>query len=118
MYYVCLENDAVISILSYEPQVPSTVTVIAISDSEYNCLEAETHRFDIPSKVVVPVDASIQSRKEQEQLNAVEREFLNSTDWKILRHIRQKSLGIATSLTEAEYLALEQDRNNAANRII
>ena len=29
--------------------------------------------------------------------NGQEREFLNSTDWKVLRHIRQKHLGIATT---------------------
>lgn len=118
MYYVCLENNAVISVLGYEPQVPSSVTVVEISDSDYANIEAETHRFDIASSTVVPVDPSITSRKIQEQNNGIEREFLNSTDWKVLRHIRQKALGIPTTLTEAEYLALEQERNNAANRII
>ena len=118
MHYVCIENNAVSSILSYEPNVPNTVTVVTIADSEYNQLVAQTHRFDIATRKVVPVDASILAAKTQEQANAVEQEFLRSTDWKVLRHIRQKALGVPTSLTEPEYLALEQQRAAAAARII
>jgi hypothetical protein len=36
----------------------------------------------------------------------------------ILRNIRQKALNITTSLTDAEYLQLEQQRQAAAARII
>lgn len=36
--------------------------------------------------------------------------FLKETDWKVLRHVGQKALGVATSMTEEEYLALEQER--------
>jgi len=37
-------------------------------------------------------------------------EFLNATDWKVIRHLGQKALNIATSMTEEEYLALEAER--------
>ena len=118
MNYVCIENNAISSILNYEPSVPDTVEVVTISDDDGKKLHDQTHIFDLNSKTVVPIDASITAQKEKEKLNGVEREFLNSTDWKILRHIRQKSLNITTTLTDAEYLALEQQRNEAATRIV
>jgi hypothetical protein len=118
MHYVCIENNAISSILNYQPSVPNTVEVVTISDEDGKKLHDQTHIFDLNSKTVVPIDASITAQKEKEKLNGVEREFLNSTDWKILRHIRQKSLNITTTLTDAEYLALEQQRNEAATRIV
>jgi hypothetical protein len=118
MHYVCLENNAVISILNYAPQAPASVSVITISDEDYAKIELQTHRFDIVLKEVVPVDPSVLASKTVEQANGQEREFLNSTDWQVLRHIRQKALGIPTSLTDVEYLTLEQNRNDAASRIV
>jgi hypothetical protein len=118
MHYVCIENNQVSSILNYEPQVPNTVTIVTITDGEYNQIKEQTHRFDVPTQKVVAVDAAILAQKEQDVRNAVEREFLNSTDWKVLRHLRQKALGISTTLSEPEYLQLEQDRNAAAARIV
>jgi len=35
-----------------------------------------------------------------------------------LRHIRQKHLGIATSLTEEQYTELENQREAAAQRVV
>jgi hypothetical protein len=117
MYYVCIENNNVISVLNYRPNVPSSVTVAEISDEQHGQIEATTHKFDVGTKTVIANPDYSLSAKEQQQKNAVEREFLNSTDWKILRHIRQKALNIATSLSDAEYILLEQQRETAAARI-
>jgi hypothetical protein len=118
MYYVCIENELVTSIMSYEPTVPSTVTIVTISDEQHSQIMSQTHKFDILSKSVVAIASSELSQKEIDKENAVRREFLNSTDWKILRHIRQKALNVTTTLTDAEYLALEQQRNDAAALIV
>jgi hypothetical protein len=118
MYYVCIENNQLSGIQSYEPAVPSTVSVVTITDQQHQQILDQTHRFDVPSRTVVSVDSVILAEKEQYRLNGIEREFLNSTDWKILRHLRQKALNVPTTLTDAQYLELEQQRQAAAARIV
>lgn len=47
-------------------------------------------------------------------------EFLNDTDWKVIRHKEQKDLGAETSLTDDEYFELisqRQKRRNILNDI-
>lgn len=118
MHYVCIENDKVISILNYAPSVPMTVQLVEINNADYNLIMEQTHYFDVPSKTVKAADASIVAQKAAQQQNAEDLEFLRSTDWKILRHIRQQALSVPTSLSAEEYLALEQQRNAAASRIV
>ena len=100
------------------PNVPSSVTIAEITDEQYDNISSTTHKFDVGTQTVIANPDYSLSAKEQEQKNAVEREFLNSTDWKILRHIRQKALNIATSLSDAEYIQLEQQREAAAARVV
>jgi hypothetical protein len=118
MYYVCIENNQVTGVQSYEPAVPSTVSVVTITDEQHQQIMDQTHKFDVVSRTVVAVDSAILAEKEQYRLNGIEREFLNSTDWKILRHLRQKALDVPTTLTDAQYLELEQQRQAAAARIV
>lgn len=118
MHYVCIENNQVVSLLSYQPNVPSTVTVAEITDSQAAQIAAQTHYFDVASKSVTAVAAGITAQRAADVANGQEREFLNSTDWKILRHIRQKALNIATSLSDTEYIQLEQQREAAAARVV
>lgn len=118
MHYVCIEDNKVISILSYAPSVPVTVTVVEISDTDHNSIIAQTHYFDVSTKTVKPVNSEILIQKENQQRNAEDLEFLRSTDWKILRHMRQTTLGIPTSLSSEEYIELEQQRQAAAGRIV
>ena len=118
MHYVCIENNLVVSILSYEPNVPSSVVVVEITDAQAAQIAAQTHYFDVSSRTVAAVAAGITAQRATDVVNGQEREFLNSTDWKVLRHIRQKALNIATSLSDAEYIQLEQQREAAAARIV
>ena len=118
MNYVCIENNLVVSVLNYRPNVPGSVTVVEITDSQAAQIAAQTHYFDVSSRTVAAVAAGVTAQRAVDIVNGQEREFLNSTDWKILRHIRQKALNITTSLTDAEYLQLEQQRQAAAARII
>lgn len=117
MHYVCLENDKVISIINYEPSVPASVTVVEISDEAYTNISHGTHIFDIASNSVVELSPEQIAQQSPFKQNSGLYEFLNSTDWKVLRHIREKALGITTSMTEQEYLTLEQQRQDVAKQI-
>jgi len=117
MYYVCIENDRIISVLNHDPTVPDTVTVKEISDHDYELLTAGSHYFDIPTLSILPHSSSVLDAREQEKQNVTFKKQLRDTDWQVLRHIRQKALGVPTSLSEAEYLDLELERNRIAAQI-
>ncbi len=117
MYYVCIENNQITSILNYQPNVPSTVAVTEISNEQYDQIVNNTHYFNLTTRTVDSLTAEQTAAKATFNQNSVHREFLNSTDWKVLRHMRQKSLGVPTTLTEEEYLDLEQQRQTAADSI-
>lgn len=118
MKYICIENGKVTSLMDYEPNVPESVTVVPISDADGENLNAGTHIFDISSNSVIDKPADAVAQENAIAQNGQEREFLNSTDWKVLRHIRQKHLGITTSLTDEQYTDLENQREAAAQRVV
>jgi hypothetical protein len=121
MNYVCIEDSKIIGIFNYRPGVPDSVTVVEITDEEAKQINEKTHFLDLDN-VVKPrpqEDLDAESTAKQLELdNAEKRAFLSSTDWKVMRHIRQLALGIPTTLTEDEYVALEQERQETANSII
>jgi len=55
---------------------------------------------------------------EQEIINQNARDFLNQTDWLVIRHRDQLALGIPTSLTEEEFRQLLLDRQAARDKVI
>ena len=118
MHYVCIENNTVVAILNYLPSIPNTVRLQEITDPQANQLRAQTHYFDVADNAVKSVAGDVAAQQTTDLANAQEREFLNNTDWKILRHIRQKALNIATSLSDTEYIQLEQQREVAAARVV
>ena len=118
MYYVCIENDVITSVLDYEPNLPAGVSAFGITNDEMKSIEAGTHMFDIDSKRVARHEQSVFDAREVEKQNGLKLEQLRATDWKVLRHSREKALGIATSLTDEEYLALEQERQDIAKSIV
>ena len=117
MHYVCIENNVIVSILSYEPNVPDSVTVYPITDEQATQIQDQTHFFDLNSKAVVEMPTEVLAEKDRNLANGGHREFLNSTDWQVLRHLREKTLGLLTSLTEEEFINLEQQRQTAASSI-
>ena len=58
------------------------------------------------------------AKLEQDAQNKAALQFLADTDFKILRHVGQQALGLATSLTAQEYFELEQQRQQAREAII
>jgi hypothetical protein len=118
MYYVCLENNQVVSILNYQPSVPQSVTVVEISDVDYNNIQNQTHFFNTSTLTVDGLTTEQLSQNSITNENNQKREFLNSTDWKVLRHIREKAIGVETTMTEQEYLDLEAERQTVAKSIL
>jgi hypothetical protein len=123
MHYIVVENNQIMGIMPYEPAVPESAQVITITDEQYSDIfTSKTHFFD-PAALEVKLKPQEQFSKEQQDeaariQNIEKKEFLNSTDWKVMRHIREKALGQSTSLTDQEYLDLEQARATAAAAII
>jgi hypothetical protein len=76
----------------------------------------ETHPEPTGSDIALWTD-EMMAAHQQESANQTARQFLTDTDWKIIRHIRQKALEIETSLTEEEYIALETERQQKAESI-
>ena len=118
MHYVCVEENKVTSILNYKPAVPATVTVVEISDEQYQLLVNGDHFFDTDIMGISPLDDQIIKGNKLIDDNSARREYLSSTDWMILRHIREKALGLETSLTEDKYLQLEKKRQDTADSIV
>lgn len=117
MYYICVENDHVTGVLNYEPNVPDSVQVTVITDQDYARINQRTHYFDIPTSTVQPYAKSELDKLAAREANVEHQRFLTGTDWKVLRHIREKALGIPTSLSDAEYLDLELERERHAAAI-
>ena len=118
MHYVCVESNRVTGVLDYEPNVPDTITVVQITQQQREDIESGTHYFDVDSLSVQPHQAEVLEQRAQQDANREHENYLRSTDWQVLRHIRQKALGMPTSLSEAEYLELEAERQRRADAII
>lgn len=117
MYYICVESNQIVSILNYQPSVPESVSITEITDNDYALLENKTHYFNVATNRIEPLTAEQITQQQTFNENSQKKEFLNSTDWKILRHIREKALGVETSMTEEEYLELENQRQEIAKSI-
>lgn len=117
MFYACVEDSQVISIVDYKPKVPGTVLVFEISEIEKNSIEAGDLVFDNQAMGFRAVgDAESTVIKDRNTANRT-RMYLIDTDWMVLRHIREQALGIETTLSQEEYLQLELDRQRAAKAI-
>jgi hypothetical protein len=119
MYYVCVENNQIVSMLDYEPNVPPSVSVTTITDDEYGLISKEkTHYFDVESNTVKIHGEEVFSHREVEAQNRIYQRFLKDPDWKVMRHIREKALAKTTTLSDEEYADLETQRDTAAAGII
>ena len=98
------------------------IDVYGINYNEKFSIDRGTHYFDLVTKSVQAKSANqlqIETAAATlEKENAKRKAFLASTDWKVLRHIRQQALGQPTSLTHQQYIELETARAEAASNII
>jgi hypothetical protein len=86
-------------------------------DVEISPAQYEMQEVELPGTYTVEiVDKTAQVQQEQANQNA--KQFLAESDWKRNRHISQKALNIPTSLSEQEYLEMEQNCQIARDSII
>lgn len=117
MYYVCVTEGRVASVINYEPACVPPMQAYAISESEYGQIQAQTHYWDVTTCRVLPMPEHVQAAKQIQEHNRACLRYLQDTDWKVLRHIRQLHLGEPTSLTADEYTQLERERAKRAAEI-
>lgn len=78
----------------------------------------EPQQFEtIPAEYTIEIE-DVTAQVDQERINAEAQAFLDESDYRVLRHYGQVSLGIELSLTEEEFLVLENERQEARERII
>ena len=118
VYYVCVEDGRVISMSTHQPNTPDSVTVRTITADEWNSInEEETHWFNPGNLAVELLPDAVTNQKAVDENNRTQLSFLENTDWKVMRHIREKALGQPTTLSEDDYIALENERAVAAAAI-
>ena len=100
-----------------QQQIELSPPVLDEEGIELSPAETEMKEVELAGEYEVEI-IDISAEFAQEKINAEAQAFLDATDFKVLRHIRQKSLGQQLSLSEDEYLALEQERSDAAERIV
>lgn len=77
------------------------------------------HLEEYPYRETSQEDFDIQKvQNQQANINNEVRNFLADTDWKVIRHRDQLNLGIETSLTSEEYIALLEQRQEARNKVM
>jgi hypothetical protein len=85
-------------------------------------LNEETGEME-PTGVILPAEYTIEieditAQIEQEKINAEAKKFLSETDWMCRRQEDQLKLGIATSLTDEEFMALLNERQLQRQRVV
>ena len=115
MNYILTKNKQILSVVNYKPNTShdKDIVVSEITDEEDSLILSKTHKFDLDSLKIVPNSTEDNLQIQKEKLKESNLLFLSSTDWKILRHIREKHLGISTTLSEKQYTELETLRQEA-----
>jgi hypothetical protein len=115
MIYICVEDKQVSAVLNYPPTVPKSVAVYKISDQEQAGIERGDLIFNPETCKVEEYHGApaLAAAKESDAASA----YLASTDWRVLRHLREQVLGLTTTLSEKQYLELEALRHSASTRV-
>jgi hypothetical protein len=112
--YILKDGDRVLSLAGQEADE-------RMLEEGYEWAEGEIPQFDPYTQYLEYVDGAFNikdSEITQEEINEKASKFLRDTDWKVLRHLRELTLGTTTTLTEEEFIALELERQNMAKSIL
>jgi hypothetical protein len=93
-----------------------TVEVSPRSIDEQGVITEATYQI-IPSEYSVTIE-DITAEIAQQEINQAAKIFLDNSDYKVLRHLRQKTLNLPITLSDADFLLLEQERQDKADSIL
>lgn len=89
--------------------------LIDIENDSINIVDNQIHTFNYRS-IVQPTKEELEAcyelaikEQEQKKNKEIAISYLKEADWKRNRHLSQKALGITTSLSDKEYLAMESE---------
>ena len=97
---------------------PDEYLIVEVSEQQVHGLVTGSLLLDHATKTIIQADADALLQIKLVEESDTARRYLISTDWKVMRHIRELALGLATTLTAEEYLSLEQSRADAAAKVI
>ena len=96
MNYLLIENEKLVGVCDYEPNV---------GDDD---IQVITYSGNIPRRAI----------ENLLNTNDEAKHYLNDTDWLVIRHRDQLALGQTTSLTNEQYLDLLTKRQAARERVV
>lgn len=102
-----------------EPEkiIQSLVSEAIVDEETGEIIQAEMYEnIVIPAEYkIVITDITEELKQQDEKIKA--KEFLDSTDWLVLKYLRHQALGRSPSMTEVNYLELERQRQEAADKL-
>jgi len=107
-----------LSFSSAKTTAPDYVIQLECSDDDQQKILSGMYEFNAVERRVVQKSSVALAEIATQKSNAEKSHYLSSTDWKILRHLREKMLQVQTSMTEQEFIALEQERQAIAKSIV
>lgn len=108
------EHKEIVSVLVKEAVIDE-VTGEELEPAVFEQQEVVVQEY-VPSEYeIVITDVTDELALQQEKAEA--QAFLDSTDWLVLKYLRHQALGRTPSMTEEDYLQLEQQRQEAADKL-
>ena len=105
-----LIKEAVLDEVTGEELEPATFSEAIYEDQEFIVQEFVPAEYSI---IITDVTDELALQQEKAEAQA----FLDSTDWMVLKYLRHQALGRDPSMSEEEYLALELQRQAAADKL-
>lgn len=102
----------------WDYSILGTIIPLVTSNLKYDMdkllLSSDGEDFILLVETQAPI---VKAKLAQEKINKESQDFLESTDWKIIRHVSQGFAGIQQSMSQEEIIALETKRQVARDSI-
>lgn len=86
--------------------IPSECIKITEDEWKYLVVHQDEYMVDVTSRLLVWCGKNICTEQEIAAVRAKRDRLLLNTDWIVARHIEQTTIGLSTTITEEQYIAL------------